>query len=174
MASASSMYLPFFVFPYQRVPGLWYMPVAVLTHTIPAVFAGGVCCFADVAAVGVVEAAGVEVTLAESAVAALDAFACGLSEPLGCADCASSIELLKTHKVTKVQATAVASDKFCTSRFIVTLLTEMRLAGAQARWNSGMMSKKADEVKMEEGQIRWPKGQAVRPVAAAPSLAASR
>jgi len=145
------------------------MPVAVLTHTIPAVFAGTVCCFADGAASGVVEAAGVEVGLVEPEVAAVDATACGLPEPLGCADCASSIELLTTHKVTKVQATARASDNFCTLRFIVLLLTEMRLAGAQARWNSGMMSKKAGEVKMEEGQFRWPKGQSVRPVAAAPS-----
>jgi hypothetical protein len=31
--------------------------------------------------------------------------------------------------------------------------------GTQASWNSGMMAKKAGEVNMEEGQIRWPKGQ---------------
>jgi len=34
MASASVMYLPFFVLPYQREPFLWYAPVAVLTQTV--------------------------------------------------------------------------------------------------------------------------------------------
>src|SRR6266700_1425925 len=41
MASASVMYFPCFVFPYQRVPGLWYTPESVFTHTMPALFAGG-------------------------------------------------------------------------------------------------------------------------------------
>lgn len=50
------MYLPFFVLPYQRDPGLWYTPDAVLTHTMPAatfeVFSGfaaeeEVCVFED-------------------------------------------------------------------------------------------------------------------------------
>ena len=43
MASASVMYFPCFVFPYQRVPGLWYTPESVFTHTMPALFAGGAC-----------------------------------------------------------------------------------------------------------------------------------
>src|SRR5260370_37714421 len=38
------MYLPCFVFPYQRVPGWWYTPESVFTHTVPALFAGGACC----------------------------------------------------------------------------------------------------------------------------------
>ena len=43
------MYFPCLVFPYQRVPGLWKMPESVFTHTIPLLFAGGVCCCALVA-----------------------------------------------------------------------------------------------------------------------------
>ena len=35
------MYLPFFVLPYQREPFLWYTPVAVFTHTIPAPLSAG-------------------------------------------------------------------------------------------------------------------------------------
>src|SRR5260370_7298189 len=38
------MYLPCFVLPYQRVPGWWYTPESVFTHTVPALFAGGACC----------------------------------------------------------------------------------------------------------------------------------
>ena len=34
------MYLPWLVLPYHRVPGLWYTPDSVLTHTIPLLFAG--------------------------------------------------------------------------------------------------------------------------------------
>lgn len=37
------MYFPSLVFPYQRVPGLWYTPDSVFTQTIPALFAGGAC-----------------------------------------------------------------------------------------------------------------------------------
>ena|SRR5215472_9671302 len=37
------MYFPAFVFPYQRVPGLWYTPESVFTQTMPALFAGGAC-----------------------------------------------------------------------------------------------------------------------------------
>ena len=43
MASASLMYFPCLVFPYQRVPGLWYTPESVLTQTIPAELAGAGC-----------------------------------------------------------------------------------------------------------------------------------
>lgn len=37
------MYFPCLVFPYQRVPGLWYTPDSVFTQTIPPLFAGGFC-----------------------------------------------------------------------------------------------------------------------------------
>lgn len=37
------MYFPSLVFPYQRVPGLWYTPESVFTQTMPALFAGGAC-----------------------------------------------------------------------------------------------------------------------------------
>lgn len=37
------MYFPSLVFPYQRVPGLWYTPDSVFTQTMPALFAGGAC-----------------------------------------------------------------------------------------------------------------------------------
>jgi hypothetical protein len=39
------------------------------------------------------------------------------------------------------------------------LLIEKLPTGTRARWNSGMMAKKADEVNMQEGQMRWPTGQ---------------
>lgn len=62
------MYFPSLVFPYQRVPGLWYTPDSVFTQTIPALFAGGACFAAAgfdagalllVALAGAVAAAGV-------------------------------------------------------------------------------------------------------------------
>lgn len=41
------MYLPCLVLPYHRVPGLWYTPESVLTHTMPLLFAGADCSFMD-------------------------------------------------------------------------------------------------------------------------------
>src|SRR5260370_38371337 len=38
------MYFPCFVFPYQRVPGLWYTPESVFTLIMRALFARGACC----------------------------------------------------------------------------------------------------------------------------------
>lgn len=34
------MYFPCLVFPYQRLPGLWYTPDSVFTQTMPAGMAG--------------------------------------------------------------------------------------------------------------------------------------
>jgi hypothetical protein len=45
------MYLPCLVLPYHRVPGLWYTPDSVLTHTIPLLFAGADSWFMDFAGV---------------------------------------------------------------------------------------------------------------------------
>jgi hypothetical protein len=141
------MYLPCFVFPYQREPSLWYTPVSVFTQTIPEVFAGGVCGFAGLGA-----AAGVAV-------------ACGLSELLDCGDSACNAETFTTATVaTGAQATSSANDSFLALRIIVLLLTGFCVslkcapAGAQACWNSGMMAKKRSEVNTEKGQIRWPIG----------------
>jgi hypothetical protein len=39
------MYLPCLVFPYQRLPGQWYTPLFVLTHTFISFFSG--CCWAN-------------------------------------------------------------------------------------------------------------------------------
>lgn len=100
------MYLPCFVFPYQRDPSLWYTPVSVLTQTIPVVFAGGVCGFAGVGAV-----AGVAV-------------ACGLSEPFDCGDCARNAETFTTVTVaTSAQTMSSANDSFFALRITVLLLT---------------------------------------------------
>ena len=69
------MYLPSLVFPYHCDPGLWYMPDAVFTQTIPLLLAGGVCCAVGawegvLAALGVAAGAAAEL-LAGAAGAAL-------------------------------------------------------------------------------------------------------
>ena len=88
------MYSPCFVFPYQRVPYLWYTPVSVLIHIIPALGA----------AAGVIVAG-------------------GLSVPLDCGDCACSVETLTTAAArTSRIATSRARDGFFVLRFIVVRL----------------------------------------------------
>lgn len=81
IASSSNMYLPFFVLPYQRDPCLWYMPDAVLTHTMPAVFvcAGGLAASVEER---VVEAEEVGVGFAGDVLFAGAVVALGLSDPL--------------------------------------------------------------------------------------------
>ncbi len=141
----------------------------MLTHTIPAAFAC-VVCFEAVAAAGVVEGVEVEAGFAELGAAELCVaemgagagaeLACGLSELLDCAVCAFSVERLTASAfVTSVDTRSSARDNFFTLRFIALLLTEMRLTEPLVHQNSGMMAKKAGEVNMEEGQIRWPNGQ---------------
>src|SRR6266568_3877046 len=71
MASASVMYFPCFVFPYQRVPGLWYTPESVFTHTMPALFAGGACCAVAGLEAGVAPFAELDGVAAAGAVAGL-------------------------------------------------------------------------------------------------------
>jgi hypothetical protein len=85
------MYLPCFVFPYQRDPRLWYTLVSVLIHTRPAAFGGSMCGFAEDAgafAAGAVEGegGGVEVGFAELGAAAGVALSCGLSTLPVCGD----------------------------------------------------------------------------------------
>lgn len=65
------MYLPCFVLPYQRVPGLWYTPESVFTQTIPALFAGGVLWAVVVFAAGTFE--GVAGAAVDSLVGAAEA-----------------------------------------------------------------------------------------------------
>jgi hypothetical protein len=165
------MYFPFFVLPYQRVPCLWYTPDSVLTHTIPAFFVCDVGCFAEpedagVVDVGVAEGEEVEAGFAVLGAAAGVAAAGGLSELPDCGDWACIAEILKASMVTtSVEARNRVRDSFFVSCLIVLFLTgfcfslQCAPAGTQARWNSGMMAKKAGEVNMEEGQIRWPNGQ---------------
>lgn len=62
-----------------------------------------------------------------------------------------------SHEQSKRQLLSVAFHRFV-SRWVL-LLTECVPTEAHACWNSGMMAKKAGEVNMEEGQIRWPVGQ---------------
>jgi hypothetical protein len=125
MASASNMYLPCFVFPYQRDPRLWYTLVSVLIHTKPAAFAGSMCGFAEdagaVAAGGVEgEAEGVEVGFAELGAAAGVTLARGLSALPVSGDCARSVETLTLPIVTtSTKATRRARASFFGSRFIV-------------------------------------------------------
>src|SRR6266446_10107520 len=65
------MYFPCFVFPYQRVPGLWYTPESVFTHTMPALFAGGACCAVACLEAGVAPFADLDGVAAAGAVAGL-------------------------------------------------------------------------------------------------------
>ena len=65
------MYFPCFVFPYQRVPGLWYTPESVFTHTMPALFAGGACCAVAGLEAGVAPLAELDGVAAAGAVAGL-------------------------------------------------------------------------------------------------------
>src|SRR5271168_3453240 len=106
------MYLPCLVFPYQRVPCLWYTPVSVLIHTTPAALAEG-------AEVVEAEAAGVGFAAAGALEAA--AGACGLSELLDCFDCAISPVPLARD----TNAMSRARVSFFASRFIDVLLTEL-------------------------------------------------
>jgi hypothetical protein len=153
MASASNMYLPCFVFPYQRDPRLWYTLVSVLIHTKPAAFAGSMCGFAkDAGAVGAGgvegEAEGVEVGFAELGAAAGVALACGLSALSGCGDCPRSVETLTTAMVTtSAKATSRAREGFFALRFIVLLLTEMR-----AHWNAGSLEFRHDGEEIRSSQ----------------------
>src|SRR5260370_21635194 len=79
------MYLPCFVFPYQRVPGWWYTPESVFTHTVPALFAGGACCVFVVFDAGAL--AGLP-GLAASVAAGLFAGAVGVAAGAAVVDCA--------------------------------------------------------------------------------------
>jgi hypothetical protein len=139
------MYLPCFVFPYQRDPRLWYTPVSVLIHTKPAAFAGSVCGFAEDAgavAAGDVEgeAEGAEVGFAELGAAIGVVLSCDLSALPGCGDCARRVETLTTAVVTtSTKATSRARDGFFALRFIVLLLAEMR-----AHWNAGALESRHD------------------------------
>ena len=137
------MYLPCFVFPYHRVPCLWYTPDSMLTHTIPALFVCDACCFAapEVAVAvdaGVVEAEEAEGEEAEVGFAALGtapgvAVAGDLSALLDCGDCARSIEPLATSTdATSVEATSRARDNFFALGFIALLLMDLRV-----HWNAG-------------------------------------
>jgi len=77
-------------------------------------------------------------------------------------DCrASSAERFTASTVTTSVAPSTARESFFALPFMVLLLTECAPTGTEARWNSGMMAKKAGEVNMEEGQICWPQGQGV-------------
>ena len=67
------MYLPCFVLPYQRVPGLWYTPESVFTQTIPALFAGGVSWAVVVFAAGAFEGVAAAGAAADSLVGAAEA-----------------------------------------------------------------------------------------------------
>ena len=149
IASASSMYLPCFVFPYQREPCLWYTPDSVLTHTIPALFACDVCCFAAPEGAGAVDAGVAEEEAeGEEAEAGFDmsclaagtelgaapgvAVAGGLSAPLDWGDCAGIIKpLTRSTDATSVEATSKARDSVLALRFIALLLIEMRV-----HWNA--------------------------------------
>jgi len=143
MASASNMYLPCFVFPYQRVPCLWYTPDSMLTHTIPALFVCDACCFAapedaGVVEAGVVEAEEVEGEEAEVGFAVLGAAAGvaasgGLSALPDCGDCPRSMEPLTTSTdATSVEATSRARDSFFALGFIASLHIDLRV-----HWNAG-------------------------------------
>jgi hypothetical protein len=112
----------------------------VLIHTTPAAFAGGACVFAGVAEAcageaevveGEAEAAGVGF----AAAGALEADDCGLSEPLGCGDCAINSAPLTKNK----HAMSRARASFFASRFIVLLLAELR-----AHWNAGSLEFRHD------------------------------
>jgi hypothetical protein len=129
IASVSNMYLPCLVFPYQRVPCLWYTPVSVLIHTTPAPFAEGASGFAGVAAAGVAVpevaepvGAGAGFVEAGASVPPL----CGLSELLDCVACACRAELPRARTVEKNAAAASsARTRLFALRLIVLFLTEM-------------------------------------------------
>jgi len=135
MASASSMYLPCFVFPYQRIPCLWYTPDSVLTHTIPALFACDVCSFAAPEDAGAVDARVAEEVAEEEAEVGFVALgaaagvpvAGGLSVLLDCGDCACIVKpLTRSTDATNVEATNRARDSVFALRFIALLLIELR------------------------------------------------
>jgi hypothetical protein len=93
MAPDYNLYLPCFVFPYQRVPCLGYTPVSLSNCTMPAFSVGDLWCFAEpedarVVGAGVVEAEEAGVGLAELGARAGVAVAGGLSELLDCGACA--------------------------------------------------------------------------------------
>jgi len=123
------MYLPCLVFPYQRVPCLWYMPVSVLIHTTPAPFAGGVCVLAGAAGAGVAVLEVAEPVedgpgFVEPGVP--EALACGLSELPDCVACACCVGLPKARTVkTNAEAAISARVRFFAFRFIVLFLTEI-------------------------------------------------
>jgi len=123
------MYLPCLVFPYQRVPCLWYTPVSVLIHTTPAPFAEGACGFAGVADGGVAVPEVVELVVGGDGfveAGTLEPFACGLSELPDCLDCACRAELPRARTVEKNAAAASsARTRLFALRFIVLFLTEM-------------------------------------------------
>lgn len=142
------MYLPCFVFPYQRVPCLRKTPDSVLTHTIPALFVCDACCFAAPEVAGVVEAGVVEVEEVEGeeaevgfavlGAAAGVAAAGGLSALLDCGDCARTMEPLAkstdatSAEATSAEATSRARDSFFALGFIALLLMDLRV-----HWNAG-------------------------------------
>ena len=104
-----------------------------MIHTTPAAFGEGVFGFAGVPEAGVVEAelvegeaVAVEGGFAEVGELELAAVDCGLSELPDCGDCAIRSAWLTTN-TTSVDAMSRARYRFFALRFIIWLLTEMRV-----------------------------------------------
>jgi hypothetical protein len=114
---------------------LRYTPDSVLTHTIPALFAFDVCCFAAPEGAGVVDAGVAEEVAEEEAevgfvalgAAAGAAVAGGLPALLDWGDCACIVKpLTRSTDATSVEATSRARASVFSLRFIALLLIELR------------------------------------------------
>ena len=103
------MYFPCLVFPYQRVPGLWYTPESIFTHTMPLALARGDCC----------DAAGLEAGAEFALLAGATGLLAGAMETAGAASIAAAADYAgagagveAAGAVAGVAAAAVEADFF--------------------------------------------------------------